>query len=112
MNHARPWGHAALLVGLLCGALTLTMSASPSRADADAETAGVSAALVNINTASSAELQRLPGVGPSRAQAIIAQRERRPFRRIEEIMRVKGIGRATFRELRPRLTVEGPPGAR
>lgn len=64
--------------------------------------------VVNIQTASLEELQLLPGVGPSKAQAIVAQRERRAFRRIEDILRVRGIGRATFRRLRPMLTVDGP----
>ncbi len=92
-------------MGLLCGGLALSAASFPSRAEADTATEASAEDLVNINTASSAVLQGLPGVGPSRAAAIIAQRERRPFRRIEEIMRVKGIGRATFRELRSRLTV-------
>lgn len=63
---------------------------------------------VNLNTASAEELQRLPGVGPSRAEAILAYRDRRPFRRVEELMRIPGIGRKTFRRLRPLLTLEGP----
>lgn len=64
--------------------------------------------VINIQTASAEELQRLPGIGPSKAEAIIAQRTRAPFRRIEDILRVRGIGRATFRRLRPHLSVTGP----
>ena len=63
--------------------------------------------VINIQTASAEELQRLPGIGPSKADAIIAQRTRVPFRRIEDILRVRGIGRATFRRLRPHLSVTG-----
>lgn len=63
--------------------------------------------VVNLQTASAEELQRLPGIGPSKAEAIIAQRTRTPFRRIEDILRVRGIGRATFRRLRPYLSVSG-----
>ena len=59
-----------------------------------------------------AELVKLPGIGPSRAQAIIAQRKRRPFRRPEEILRVRGIGRKTFQRLRPYLRVKDPPKPR
>jgi competence protein ComEA len=67
------------------------------------------AGVVNINTAGQSELSRLPGIGPSKAAAIIAYRERgRRFRRIEDLLRVRGIGRATFRRLRPMLTVQGP----
>jgi len=64
--------------------------------------------VVNINTASADELERLPGIGPSRAQAILALRARLTrFTRLEELLRVKGIGRATFRKLRPLLTLQG-----
>lgn len=63
--------------------------------------------VVNIQTASTEELQRLPGIGPSKATAIVTHREHNPFRRVEDIMRVRGIGRATFRRLRPYLSVSG-----
>jgi len=61
---------------------------------------------INLNVATETELTALPGIGPSRAQAIIAHRERRPFQRVEHLMRVRGIGRATFRRLRSLISVE------
>ena len=64
--------------------------------------------MVNLNTASEDELTRLPGIGKSKAQAILALRERvKRFKRPEAIMRVRGIGRKTFRKLRPMLAIEG-----
>lgn len=97
--------------------LAMTMMASGSLAgtasaqDAgDDETVEESTLRVDIQTATEAELTQLPGIGPSKAQAIIAHRERVPFRRIEDLMRVRGIGRATFRRLRSMLTV-GPEAA-
>jgi competence protein ComEA len=64
---------------------------------------------VNLNTASAEELERLPGIGPTRAQAILALRATlKQFSRPEQLLRVKGIGRATFRKLRPLLTLTGP----
>jgi len=59
--------------------------------------------LVNINTATAAELDTLPGVGPAMAQRII---EGRPYGTIEDIMRVKGIGQATFDKLKDGITVQ------
>ncbi len=64
--------------------------------------------VVNIQTATPEQLQLLPGIGPSKASAIVAHRDRRSFRRVEDLMRVRGIGRTTFRRLRSMLTVEGP----
>lgn len=66
--------------------------------------------LVVLNTASSEELQSLPGVGPKRAEAILALRTRiGRFRRVEDLLRVKGIGRASLRRLKPRVLVDAPP---
>jgi competence protein ComEA len=61
---------------------------------------------VNLNTATAAELEALPGVGPVLAQRIIDHREKHGgFRSVEELREVPGIGDATFAELEPRVTV-------
>lgn len=63
---------------------------------------------VNINTASSAELESLSGVGPATAAAIIETRERRgPFRNVDELVEVSGIGPGRLERLRPNI-VTGP----
>jgi competence ComEA-like helix-hairpin-helix protein len=65
--------------------------------------------VVNLNDADAEQLERLPGIGPSRARAILELRARlKRFTRVEDVLRVKGIGRATFRKLRPMLTLQGP----
>lgn len=72
-------------------------------------TPGASEGVVNLNTATAEELERLPGVGPSRAEAIVRLRTRvQRFGRVEDLVRVRGIGRATLRHMRPYLTLAGP----
>lgn len=62
--------------------------------------------LVNINTASIAELDALPGVGEVTAQRIVDYRQQHPFTCIEDIMQVRGIGEAKFNKMKDRLTVQ------
>lgn len=63
---------------------------------------------IDLNRASAAELDKLPGIGPSKAKAIVEYREKQgAFRTIEELKRVKGIGDKTFESLKPFITA-GP----
>jgi competence ComEA-like helix-hairpin-helix protein len=64
--------------------------------------------VVNLNTAPPELLTLLPGVGPSKADEILVYRARRPFRTVDELVRIKGIGRRMVRELRAHLAVAGP----
>lgn len=69
-------------------------------------------AVVNINTATEAELDQLPGIGPVKAKAIIAERNKSgDFKSIDDIKRVKGIGDATFDKLKTEITVGGANSA-
>jgi len=64
--------------------------------------------VVNINTASAAELQLLPRVGPALAGRIIEFRETNgPFRTVDEILAVKGIGESSFERLEPYIVTNG-----
>jgi competence protein ComEA len=64
------------------------------------------AALVDINQATVADLDRLPGVGPSTAQAIVDHRTRNgPFASVDDLLAVRGIGPAKLAELRALVRV-------
>ena len=68
---------------------------------------------VNLNTASLVELQRLPGIGVRTAERIVEFRdEKGPFKKIEELMNVQGIGEKSFLRLRSQITVTPGDGAR
>lgn len=61
---------------------------------------------VNINTASVAELQTLPRIGPQIAQRIVDYRTKNgKFKRVEDIMKVRGIGEKVFEEIKDKITV-------
>jgi competence protein ComEA len=81
--------------------------ASPSPAVAGKAVDGV----VNLNTAPAEVLALLPGIGPAKAVAILAYRKRRPFRTVDELVRIKGVGRKMVRRLRVHLAVAGPTTA-
>jgi competence protein ComEA len=64
---------------------------------------------LNVNTATEEELIRLPGIGPAKATAILAQRKKvGGFKRIEDVLRVHGIGRKLLARLRPFITLAPP----
>jgi competence protein ComEA len=59
---------------------------------------------VNLNTATVDQLLALPGIGPSKAAAIVETRQKiGGFKKLEDLMKVKGIGRKTFHKLEPML---------
>ncbi|MHB1132090.1 MAG: ComEA family DNA-binding protein [Chloroflexota bacterium] len=83
----------------------------PARAVAPAPLAAAGAApssanaLVNLNTATAAQLDTLPGLGPVTVQKIVDHRERNaPFQRIEELLELKIVGASTFEGIKGRIT--------
>src|SRR5687767_394834 len=88
-------------------AASMLFAASSAGAAPRRELEGV----VNVNTASPDQLQLLPGIGPAKVRNIVAYRNKHPFRTIEELVRIKGIGRKMFRRLRLHLAVSGPTTA-
>ena len=96
--------HKVLAFGL--AALIVALSFAPVYAQSTA-----SKARVNINTASASELEALPRIGPKVAQRIVDFRTKNGnFKKVEEIMKVQGIGEKVFGQLRDLITV-GPEAA-
>ncbi|MBI2962841.1 MAG: helix-hairpin-helix domain-containing protein [Deltaproteobacteria bacterium] len=62
---------------------------------------------VNLNTATQEELVTLPGVGPAKAKAIIDYRNAHPFKSVEEVKNVRGIGDHLYESLKGKVSV-GP----
>jgi competence protein ComEA len=111
------WIVACCVLGTVSLSADQPASAAPPSSKAAATVSGPSpggvagttdAGVVNLNEASADQLALLPGVGPSRANAIVAHRKAHPFKRLEELMRVKGFGKKTFARLRPLISVSGP----
>lgn len=77
-------------------------SKGSSRATAKPASTGI----VNLNTASAAELEALPGIGAKTAARIVEYRQKNgPFKKIEDLMNVRGVGEKNFLKLKPQLTV-------
>jgi competence protein ComEA len=92
------------------GADTGAPAASGSHAEPAPPAAGITPdGKVVLNLATESELRKLPGIGKSRARAIVEQRERLGrFRRLEDLLRVKGIGPKRLAVIRTRLVLDAP----
>jgi competence protein ComEA len=104
-----------MAVGMVVAQGTPGTSSMPGKAGTAAEQgkAGMGAmpgktALVNVNTADEAQLTSLKGIGPTKAKAIIQYRqEHGPFKTVDDLKKVRGIGDKTLASLKPFVTV-GP----
>lgn len=97
---------------LFLGAQPLhTMAQSAGAARSTAKPAVTSA--ININTASARALEALPGIGAKTAARIVEYREKNgPFRKVEELMNIRGVGEKSFLKLKSQITVAGQKSER
>jgi competence protein ComEA len=69
----------------------------------------ISTEVVNLNSATAAQIATLPGIGPKTADLVVQYRTKNgPFKKIEELMNVRGIGEKSFLKIKDRLTVAAP----
>jgi len=94
---------------LLAAALPQSVAAQKSGGRTSAKSAP--AGVVNINTAGASELEALPGIGAKTAARIVEYRQKNgPFKKIEELMNVRGVGEKNFLKLKGQISV-GPAKA-
>jgi competence protein ComEA len=103
---------AAMAVIPVAAAQQDKVPAPETKAARASKAAPAPAAPINLNTATQAQLESLPGVGPKAAQRILEYRKQNGnFKKIEDLMNVKGFGEKTFLKLKPMLTVGEKAGA-
>lgn len=97
----------AALVCLLIAQPQAAQQAASPRAAASTAVTGV----VNINTASVTDLEALPGIGAKTATLIVEYRQKNgPFKKIEDLMNIRGIGEKNFLKLKPQIAVAAAKG--
>ena len=98
-----------LVAGALALAIVALSTSTPLAHQTAAGSQATPAPLVNLNTATAADLEKLPGVGPATAVRIVEYRQKNgAFKKAEELMNVQGIGEKTFLKLKPLVTVAPP----
>jgi competence protein ComEA len=99
----------SVFLGVLLAALSVTATAAQAQEKAAKPKPAVSAAApINLNTATAAQLEALPGIGPRTAQLIVQHREKNGnFKKVEELMNIKGIGEKSFLKIKSMVTVGG-----
>lgn len=97
------------VIGILVAALAVSAASAYAQAQprkAGAKATATASAPVNLNSATPAQLETLPGIGAAAAKRIVEYRQKNgAFKKIEELMNVKGIGEKSFLKLKPLITV-------
>lgn len=90
-------------------ALGNSFASLPAGAQSPKPAASARVELINLNTSTAAQLALLPGIGPKTAELIVQYRQKAGgFKKIEEIMNVRGIGEKSFLKIRSLISVTPP----
>ena len=94
---------------MACALMTLLLAAPIALAAPQQPPVAPRAAALDLNSATVAQLETLPGVGRRTAERIVEHRQKNGgFKKIEELMNVQGIGEKSFLRLKPLITVAPP----
>jgi competence protein ComEA len=94
------------VLSCLLGALPAGAAAGQTKPAARAAAKPPSTAVVNLNTASASDFEGLPGIGAKTAALIVEYRQKNgPFKKVEELMNVRGVGEKNFLKLKPQISI-------
>ncbi len=104
LERMRPW----VYVGKPTAPVSSPITSGPvAKAQKSKKAEAFTGPPLDVNVASTAQLQKVPGIGPKMSQRIIDERGKKPFQTVDELRRVPGIGPKTLEKLRPFVTVGG-----
>jgi competence protein ComEA len=105
-----------LLAAVVCLSIVVVSHATGTAQSSGSARAAAKPAVagpININTAPASDLETLPGIGAKTAERIVEYRQKNgPFKKVEELMNVPGIGEKNFLKLRNQISVGAPKAER